>query len=79
MSLHSCVPSVSLVTQIRAGNAIGSATAFFYKRGDKLFLVTNSHVCRNDRDGVIPDLLRLKVPVHACSAVAAGAPYHEGS
>jgi S1-C subfamily serine protease len=61
MNLHSCIVSVSLVIQIRAGNVIGSASGFFYKRQGILFLVTNSHVCRHDPTGAFPDLLRLKL------------------
>jgi S1-C subfamily serine protease len=64
MSFQSVVPSVSLITLLKAGVPNGTATGFFYKRGDKLFLVTNNHVCRDESDPSqpsIPDLLRLRL------------------
>jgi trypsin-like peptidase len=41
------------LTQVCKGNAIGTATGFFYKHGDRRFLVTNWHVLsgRNPYDG----------------------------
>jgi len=64
MSFQNVVPSVSLVSIVKSGSVIGTATGFFYNRGGKLFLVTNNHVCRNDSDPSrpsIPDLLRLRL------------------
>lgn len=48
---------VALVTQVKAGNAIGTATGFFYLSGDRLFFVTNRHVVLPDPPGAKPDSL----------------------
>jgi S1-C subfamily serine protease len=55
------VATVTFIRQVKGGNQIGSATGFFYTRGDNLFLVTNKHVVRDDQTGTIPDLLRLRL------------------
>jgi len=61
MAVHDIVATVSFVEQVKGGNAMGSATGFFYTRGDDLFLVTNKHVVRDEDRGVLPDLLRLRL------------------
>lgn len=61
MAIHNIVASVSFVEQVKGGSAIGSATGFFYTRGDDLFLVTNGHVVRDEEKGILPDLLRLRL------------------
>src|SRR5262245_7227189 len=61
MPLNQIVVTVSIVLQLKRGGIIGSATGFFYTRNNDLFLVTNQHVMRNDKDGVIPDALRLRL------------------
>jgi hypothetical protein len=64
MSFQGIVPSVSLITLVKAGVPDGTATGFFYRRENKLFLVTNNHVCRDESDPskpFVPDLLRLRL------------------
>jgi hypothetical protein len=71
--INDIVCTVSLVVQLKSGAPIGSATAFFYSRGDDLFLVTNQHVMLDekakDADGKpkpsVPDILRLKLHTDA--------------
>lgn len=59
--INEIVVTVSFIRQVKGGNIIGSASGFFYGRGDKLLLVTNQHVMRNDAEGIIPDVLRLRL------------------
>src|SRR5574341_821955 len=61
MALNQIVATVSLVLQLKAGATVGSASGFFYTRGNDLFLVTNHHVVRNEKDKVFPDTLRLRL------------------
>ena len=61
MPLNQIIATVSIVIQIKNGAIIGSASGFFYTRNGDLFLVTNQHVMRNEKDGVIPDSLRLRL------------------
>ncbi len=71
--INPIVLTVSLIVQIKNNAAIGSASGFFYGRGEDLFLVTNQHVMRDDqaRDDkgnsapIIPDLLRLRLHTDA--------------
>jgi len=55
------VVTVSIVRPLKGGIIAGSATAFFYCRGEELFLVTNRHVVRDGDQGQVPDLLRLRL------------------
>jgi S1-C subfamily serine protease len=69
MSFQNVVPSVSLITMLRGGASVGTATGFFYKRGDRLFLVTNDHVCTGKGNDPaippsLPDTLRLRLHTH---------------
>jgi hypothetical protein len=69
VSFQNVIPSVSLITMVKAGASVGTATGFFYKRGDRLFLVTNDHVCTgkgNDptKPPSLPDTLRLRLHKH---------------
>lgn len=61
MPLNEIVATVSIVIQVTGGSVVGSASGFFYSKGDQLFLVTNQHVMRNDKEGIIPDALRLRL------------------
>jgi S1-C subfamily serine protease len=61
MALSGMIATVSLAVQMKAGNTIGKATAFFYEKGTDLFLVTNQHVVRDDAAMLIPDTLRLRL------------------
>lgn len=69
MSFQNIVPSVSLVILVKTGVPNGTATGFFYKCGQKLFLVTNHHVCLGQSDAsqppLLPELLRLRLHTHA--------------
>lgn len=67
--VNEIVLTVSIVVQEKGGTPIGSASGFFYARGDNLFLVTNRHVMQ-DKDAkddtghaqpIIPDSLRLRL------------------
>ena len=59
--MNQVVATVSIVLQLKAGAVIGSASGFFYTRNDDLFLVTNDHVVRNEKEGILPDALRLRL------------------
>jgi S1-C subfamily serine protease len=67
--INPIVLTVSLIVQIKDNKPIGSASGFFYGRGEDLFLVTNQHVMRDDQAKndkgnpapVIPDFLRLRL------------------
>ena len=61
MVVHPIVTSVSFIRQVKDGSVIGSATGFFFERGDDLFLVTNEHVVHDEDEGILPDLLRLSL------------------
>lgn len=72
-TVHSIVLSVSIIIQRRAGTQIGSASGFFYRRGEDWFLVTNRHVMRDDdaRDEagkprpIVPDTFQLVLHTNA--------------
>jgi S1-C subfamily serine protease len=61
MAINQIVATVSLVLQLKAGLALGTASGFFYSKGDHLLFVTNQHVVRDDVKNVIPDTLRLRL------------------
>ncbi len=65
MAVHEIVLTAALVVQLKAGAQIGTASGFFYTRGDDLFLVTNRHVCKDDVAGTAPDVLRLTLHTDA--------------
>ncbi len=46
---------------IRSEKEVGVATGFFYRVGDRRFLVTNRHVVIDEKRGVFPDALRIRV------------------
>lgn len=56
---------VALVIQMQGGQPIGTATGFFYVKGDALYFVTNRHIVLNEKKGIKPDSLRLKLHVDA--------------
>lgn len=59
MAVNEIVATVSIIIQLKAGGPIGAGTGFFHAHGDKLFLATNAHVMRDDKEGVVPDVLQL--------------------
>ena len=61
MALNEIVATVSIVIQLISGSVVGSASGFFYTKDEKLFLVTNQHVMRNDKKRIVPDTLRLRL------------------
>lgn len=61
MAINPIVATVTIIIQLKAGVPLGAGTGFFYSHGDNLFLVTNQHVVRDDKNGKIPDLLRLRL------------------
>ena len=61
MSIHEIVLTVSIIIQLSSGAVVGSASGFFYTKGDKLFLVTNQHVMRDQKKEIEPDTLRLRL------------------
>lgn len=65
MAIHEIVLAATMIIQVKAGTPIGTASGFFYSRGDHLFLVTNQHVCRDDSKAVAPELLRLTLHTDA--------------
>lgn len=50
------------VTTFSADQVLTSATGFFYRRGDRLFLVSNRHVFADAESGHLPD--RVEIGVH---------------
>ena len=62
--LNDIILTATLVLQLKAGAVIGSASGFFYEKGDGLYLVTNQHVVKGS-DGAAPDTLRLRLHVDA--------------
>ena len=61
MGLNEILLTVTIIMQLKAGAVVGSASGFFYTSGDKLFLVTNQHVMREEKKGIVPDTLRLRL------------------
>ena len=61
MAIHEILLTVSLVTQLQAGRPVGTASSFFYENDNKLFLVTNFHVVKDDKKKIYPDTLRLRL------------------
>ncbi|MBU1260220.1 MAG: serine protease [Planctomycetes bacterium] len=59
MNINPIVTAVTFILQIYGSKPAGSATGFFYIQNNNLFLVTNKHVCLNDKKGIRPDALRL--------------------
>jgi S1-C subfamily serine protease len=59
--------ATTFIQMFAAETKVGSATGFFYQTPDtnKIFLITNRHVVRNERDLFFPDKLRLRVHVDA--------------
>lgn len=57
--IHPIVLAVSKVEQVRQTSVIGSGSGFFYSGAERLFLVTNKHVVKDEPKGVVPDKLRL--------------------
>lgn len=57
MTINEIVATVTIIIQLKAGLVVGSATGFFYARGEDLFLVTNRHVVEEGA----PDALRLRL------------------
>jgi len=70
MAINKIVLTVSIVFLVKGGNVIGSGSGFFYTKGDKLFLVTNQHVMRDDQKGIVPDKLRLRLHTDANNITA---------
>jgi S1-C subfamily serine protease len=52
---------VTLILQMQNGQAVGSATGFFYERNGSLYLVTNRHVVMDETKSIKPDLLKVKL------------------
>lgn len=50
------------ITTFSAAHVLTSATGFFYRRGDQLFLVSNRHVFADAASGHFPD--RIEIGVH---------------
>lgn len=50
------------ITTFSAAHVLTSATGFFYRRGDRLFLVSNRHVFADAESGHFPD--RIEIGVH---------------
>lgn len=65
MALNEILLTVSIIMQLNAGAVVGSASGFFYTRNDKLFLVTNQHVMHDEKKGITPDTLRLRLHTDA--------------
>ena len=59
--MNPIVARVSIVFQMKDGEIIGSASGFFYTRNNDLFLVTNHHVVRDEKEGILPDAVRLRL------------------
>jgi hypothetical protein len=54
--------STTRVTAFAAGHVLSSASGFFYRNGDRLFLVSNRHVFSDADSGHVPD--RIDIEVH---------------
>lgn len=53
------------ITTCAQAQALTHASGFFFRRGDRLFLVTNRHVFRDDAHSHFPDRLEFGVHTHA--------------
>ena len=60
-SVNEILAVAVLITELQAGNAVGTATGFFYSRDDEVYLVTNRHVVREESRNHRPDQLRLRL------------------
>lgn len=61
MNIHDILLTVALITQIQGGKPIGSATGFFYLKNDRLYLVTNKHVFKDDTKKIAPETISLRL------------------
>lgn len=61
-SVDALVFAVTRITTWRHGRALTNASGFFFRRGERLFVVTNRHVLIDPVQGHMPD--RLDVGVH---------------
>ena len=50
-----------LILMIQGGQPVGSASGFFYLKNEKIFLVTNRHVVIDEKQGLQPTSLRLRL------------------
>lgn len=62
MPLDPNLASVSLIQVMQSDREVATATGFFYKRGDGIFLITNKHVVVNAKEPSFqPDTLVIRV------------------
>lgn len=59
MVINPITKRVTFIQQLSSNNFIGTATGFFYRRENKLFLVTNRHVVIDQKSKMVIDTLRL--------------------
>lgn len=66
MGVHELLLTVAIIAQVQGGNIVGSATGFFYLKNDRLFLVTNKHVFKDNAKNLAPEtfVLRLHTDVN---------------
>lgn len=63
--VHELFLIVTLILQIQSGQAIGTATGFFYSRAGEMYLVTNRHVLLDESKNLRPEALRITLHTDA--------------
>ncbi len=71
-TVNPIVATVSIVVPMKDGAVIAAASGFFYTRNNDLFLVTNRHVVRNEKKGILPDALRLRLHTNSTDVTQNG-------
>ncbi len=60
-NINEVLAAVTLILQIQNGQAVGSATGFFYSKANNIYLVTNRHVVLDDDKKLRPEALRIRL------------------
>ena len=61
MPIEPLLLSVTPILTFSAGSVLTNATGFFFQRGNQLFLVSSSHVFRDEKHGHFPDHIQIKL------------------
>jgi S1-C subfamily serine protease len=81
-TVDALLQTTTRLTTLRAGSVLSNASGFFYRQGDRLFLVSNRHVFADAESGHFPD--RIDIGVHTSArdltqyAVVSLSLYREG-
>jgi S1-C subfamily serine protease len=68
--IESLLLAVTRVTTFRGDAQLSNATGFFFRRAERVFLVTNRHVVHDEASGHRPDRLEIELHVEAENAAA---------